>query len=1019
MYLEKSCPLLYYISVWQHAKLKLAWRLMNTMKTKKPNIVCLAIAAVLLALAITLGILFPQFSSMLYSLFSSTSQSEASREHGESLATQIVEEGTVLVKNDENTLPLDVNTDNKINVFGWAATEWVMGGSGSGRATNNGSLTPNTDFLKALEQAEIEYNSELTDMYEKFQSDRPVWNTGSLNSHNYEFSRLFEPSISDTTYYTSAMLANAESFSDVAVVVLGRVNGESNDAPTEQYKNYTALNMPDAAHTDSTRTYLDISTEEEELLDYVGKTYEKVIVIINSTNAMNLNFMDYIDGLDSCLIAGGTGNNAVKGLVNILYGMDLYTDSAETIPVSPSGRTVDTYAYDWTTNPAWAYTAMPGVSQYTNSASNLYPMTTTNPNVGGRNNRYSGLSYLDYVEGIYVGYKWYETADADGYWNGVKNEYGEGYEGIVQYPFGYGLSYTDFEWRVVEQTVDSEKGTITVSVDVTNTGNFAAKEVVELYYTPPYNKGGIEKSAINLAAFAKTPTAVKPGETQRLTLSLNIFDMASWDEGIKVKNGGYILEAGDYQIKLMKNSHEVANIDRAVYTYHVASDIIYDKDPYSGNEVKNLFVGDNPVDGIALDGSNSDADIPFLTRANFKGTFLTEKEAARAMSQSIIDNNLFTSAHAAAWLEKQGNVTAPTQGESNDTVVYENGKLNSLGLELGQNYNDPRWEQLLNKITVAEMTNLTLHGYLKESAIRSIGKEQTVAVDGPTQVGSFNQSNPGTGYPMPTVLGQTWNQELARSFGLAMGSEAKNTNRDGLYAPGINLHRSAFGGRNYEYFSEDSFLTGRMAAKLTEGALDMGVYLYAKHIIGYDQESYRDSLYCWMSEQALRETYLKPFKMAINEGGLTGLMTSYGRIGAIWSGGSEALCTALLRDEWGFNGAILTDYADHHEFMSGDHMIRNGGDLWMDGYQNNGKYNYETSSPAMLQKFREATHHTLYMIFNAEYESTQYDPAADGIPVTESAGVFEWWNIVFGVAIGALVIGAGVLVFFAFKKKKN
>lgn len=995
------------------------------MKTNKPNIVCLAIAAVLLALAITLGILFPMFSSMLYSLFSSTSQSEASREHGESLATQIVEEGTVLVKNEDQTLPLSVNNESRVNVFGWAATEWVMGGSGSGRATNNGSLTPATDFLAALTAAEIEYNTQLTDMYEKFQSERPLWSTGSLNSHEYEFSRLFEPSISDSTQYTTDLLANAESFSDIAIVVLGRVCGESNDCPTVQYKNYTQRGIPDAAHTDTTRTYLDISTEEEELLTYVGKTYKKVIVVINSTNAMNLNFMDSIEGLDSCLIAGGTGNNAVTGLVNIIYGQDLYSvDEAGNYlntPVSPSGRTVDTYAYDFAYNPSWAYTAMKGVTQYTNSASNLYPMTTTNPNVGSSNNKYLGLSYLDYVEGIYVGYKWYETADTEGYWANIDNEYGKGYEGVVQYPFGYGLSYTTFDWAVAGQEVNETEGTITILVDVTNTGDFAAKEVVQLYFNPPYTKGGIEKSSSNLIAYAKTPTAVEPGTTQRLTLKLNIFDMASYDEGIKVKDGGYILEAGNYEIKLMKNAHEVAEVTvgNAIYNYRVSSDVIYDKDPYSNNEVKNLFVGENPVDGIALDGSNSDQDIPFITRANFKGTFLTDKEVARAMSQSIIDNNLFTNAQADAWLAKQGNVSAPTQGEKNDLVVYENGKLNSVGLELGKDYNDPRWEQLLNKITLAEMETLTLHGYLKESAISSIGKPQTVAVDGPSQVGSFNQSNPGTGFPMPTVLGQTWNQELAKSYGLALGLDTKDTNRTGLYAPGINLHRSAFGGRNYEYFSEDAFLTGKMAAKISEGALDMGVYLYAKHIIGYDQESYRDSLYCWMTEQALREIYLKPFKMAINEGGLSGLMTSYGRIGAIWSGGSEALCSALLRDEWGFNGAILTDYADHHEFMNGDHMIRNGGDIWMDGYSNNGKYKMETSSAAMQQRFREATHHILYMIFNAEYEATQYDPTQDGIPVTNSAGVFEWWNIAFGVIIGVLVAGAVVLVILAFRKKKN
>ena len=267
-------------------------------------------------------------------------------------------------------------------------------------------------------------------------------------------------------------------------------------------------------------------------------------------------------------------------------------------------------------------------------------------------------------------------------------------------------------------------------------------------------------------------------------------------------------------------------------------------------------------------------------------------------------------------------------GSGGDLRPFDGKKATDLGLELGADYFDPRWEQVLDQIKSSELDALVLHGYVQENTIASIGKDKTSSVDGPSQIGSFNQI-PGTGFPMPTVLAQSFNTELARSFGLAVGAEAQFMGYSGWYAPGINMHRSPFGGRNYEYYSEDPMLTGLIAAGVSKGSLQTGTYLYAKHMIGYDQESYRDGLYCWMTEQTLRDVYLKPFKLAIDKGGLTGGMTAYGRIGAVWSGGSEALLTDLLRDEWGFNGAVLTDYADHHNFMNGDQMIRAGGDLWI------------------------------------------------------------------------------------------
>lgn len=931
-------------------------------------------------------------------LCSTTALSSAAREKGETLATQIVEEGIVMVKNEDASLPLSEEV-TKVNVFGWGASEWVNGGSGSGRVVNNdngNAMTPETTILDALENANIEYNTAITQMYENFQKNREYWESGTLNSSSQQFYRLYEPSITDEAYYTADMLAEAKEYSETAIVVLGRVAGESNDCPTEQYKRTT---KGGTIQTDKTRTYLDISVEEEDLLTYVGANYKNVIVLINATNTMNLNFMDTIPGLDSCLIVGGTGNNAAKGVINVMYG------------VSPSGKTADTYAYDFKTNASYANSGENGTMRYTNS-SGMYP--SNKGTVNGDSHYQYGVSYVDYVEGIYVGYKWYETADAEGYWADVDNVYGKGYEGVVQYPFGYGLSYTSFEWDVVNVTPAGGaldvNGQITVTVRVTNTGAVAGKEVVQLYYTAPYTKNGIEKSAITLAAFAKTPVDVEPGETQELTLSFDVRDMASYDsQEIKVAGGGYILEKGEYQIKLMKNAHEAAEVQVGsnVYSYTLSQDYVYATDKTSSNLIQNLFTGENAVDGFSLDGSDTNANIQYLTRADFEATFPEAPAAAREMTQEMKDHHLYDSADAAAWLQAQGNVSMPTQGASGDLKLYDNNQeLTELGQELGNPdnyYDDALWDPLLDQITVNEMKNLTAHGYTKEERVNSVGKTfLTNSVDGPAQAGSFNQKNAGTGYPNATVLAQSWNTQLAKSFGASLAVDALGMGYEGLYATGMNMHRTPFGGRNYEYYSEDSCLTGAMAASTINGCLDGGVYLYVKHFAIYEQETCRDSLYTWMTEQALREIYLSPFKTCIEDAQLTGLMSAYGRVGATWAGGSQALLTNLLRDEWGFMGAVITDYADHHEYMNGDQMIRAGGDLWMDGVSE-GKYDMETSSAAMVTRLRAATKNILFMILNADYRLV--NASDEGITISKASDVFVWW-IPALIGFDVVVVGA-------------
>lgn len=961
------------------------------MEKSRSKIIGLVLASFILVVMLVINILCGVFARIIdfYLCTPMMTTDTLTREEGASLAKQIEQEGIVLAKNDA-CLPLNKSRQNKVNVFGWASTHWVKSGDGSGRVTYI-----ETDFLEAFQEYGIETNSAITQRYNTFRSADRDFAGNVLGSLPEEFYRLYEPSIQDASIFSSSLLEEAKEYSNTAMVVLGRVAGESSDAPKTQYKQ----NKKNGAIVqDTSKTYLDISTEEEELLTYVGKNYENVIVVINSTNTMNLEFMDRIQGLDACLIVGATGGYGASVIPQVIYG-----------DINPSGRTTDIYAYDFSTNPVYVNSGMEGEGSYTNGSS-LYPYNTINSNTG-KGQPYGRVSYVDYAEGIYVGYKWYETADAENYFEEVDNQYGKGYEGVVQYPFGYGLSYTTFEWELMNISLESganlaRDSEIAMTVRVTNTGKKAGKEVVELYYTPPYNKGGIEKSAVNLCAFAKTPL-INPGEYTEVTLKVKAEDMASYDMS---NGGGYVLEKGTYYLKLMKNSHEFAPMknNEAVCEYVLHEDCLYKTDSYSGNAVGNKFTGDDALDGVALDGSDSGANITYLSRANFKGTFPAQLRSNREMTQNVMELNLISEEEAKAWINPEDE--EPTMGAKNGLLVAKNKKITQLGLELGKDFNDERWEDLLDQLTLKEMTELTLHATYYTKPLASIGMTRVSSIDGPSQYGSWGTDlgKKTTAFPMPTVLAQTWNTELSYSFGLAVGKEAVANGYDGWYGPGINLHRSPFGGRNYEYYSEDGYLSGTMCAQTIIGAKNRGVFCFIKHLCLYNQESMRDGLYTWLTEQALRETYLKSFKIAIQQGGATALMSGYNRIGATWTGGSYALITGIIREEFGFNGTIITDYADHHEMMNGDAMMYAGGDIWMDGFNGTGRYklNEWKDSNTFKQNMRLASKHTIYAWLNALYTNSIYNERDDVEvfvkPVSENT--FSWWiPVLIGLDVLAIV----------------
>ncbi|MCH5157371.1 MAG: glycoside hydrolase family 3 C-terminal domain-containing protein [Clostridiales bacterium] len=1018
---------------------------------KVSQIICFSVSAVILIIVLAFNIAVGMLHDMIDKFavgYKTGSDSSAGRQAGAELVEQIQYEGTVLVQNNNDTLPLTKTSTSQVNVFGWAAIDWVFSGSGSGQVRGfldeRAGYTHLWDLLGSLEKYGVGYNKDLINMYRNFQSRRykaspynAANSDGTLHSFNYEFSRLYEPAMEE---YSDSLLEQAKAFSDTAIVVIGRTSGESNDSPKVQYKK-TAKSTSSSAidKTDNDRTYLEISTEEEALLTYVGANYENVIVLINSTSVMELGFLETIPGIDSCMIVATTGSAGALAIPKMLYG-----------ELTPSGKTADTYAYDLSTSSTYANTGS-GIKvgssgsdttnfyQNTMGKSTLYP-TNHNHTNGSSDVKYSGVAYTDYIEGIYVGYKWYETADAEGFWNTAKakQQWGvEGYEQVVQYPFGYGMSYTKFDWEVsyvshLNNAVVTEKDEIEIQVKVTNVGDYPGQEVVELYYGA-LDESDIEKSSVNLAAFGKTQQVLKPGDFEIIILKFKVEDLKSYDCYDANDNGfkGYEIEKGTYALTLRTDAHTVATDkvgDKATINLRIQNDIQIEEDSNTGNEIKNLFTGTNVTDGIAIDGnSDNTAAITYMTRSDFVGTFPYAQKANRDITDVISKYNTYKSDLAKDWDEKHDSPEI-TMGANNGVNVFENGEISALGKILGDpnNFdNDEIWDPVLDSLTLNEMQNITLHGYTQTGALSSIGKPKTLDVDGPNQVGSFySQSNGTTGFSS-IVLAQTWNEQLAYSMGLSVASECAHLGINGWYGPAINLHRSPFGGRNYEYYSEDALLSGVMSARTVQAAKNGGVFCYLKHLCLYESESNRDGMYVWLTEQALRETYVKPFEICIKEGGASGIMTSYGRIGAVWTGGSEALLTELVRNEWGFKGAILTDYADNHDFMIGDNMVRAGGDIWMDGASNNGSYKYNTNSNAFKASLRRASKNIIFMWANAlatqaDYNERIANGEVDGVPIHTAPLELKFrWYIPVVIVIDLVALGGcGYWMYKVLRKKK-
>jgi len=992
---------------------------------KLVTIIVSAVLVAVITVALIIGnVLCARYSNIItqylcgFGLDEDSEETQAARDSGNALAAKVEEEGAVLLKNN-GVLPL---TNKKVNVFGYAGSNsgFIPEGTGSGTGSRNDLVT----FLGGLKEAGFQYNTTLAGDYDKLGWAR-------VDSGNFVFEATDEGSYkkyygvmeADEAFYSDeARMTQARNFSDTAIVVLGRLLGEGND--------YSKIQYVRNAENDTTRKLQSISEREEFMLREVAKRFENVVVVLNTTNPMEMGFIEEEQfGVDAAIFMGVPGTRGTIGLANILAGK-----------VNPSGHVTDTWAYDLSTAASYATSGREGVGSYTD----MNPNTT----LSCRYNKYS-----DYVEDIYVGYKWYETADAEGFWTSstarLNWNISKGYDQVVQFPFGFGLSYTTFKWTLIEcnyedgATLDKD-GTIEIKLTVENTGKVAGKDVVQLYYTPPYTKGGIEKSAVNLGAFVKT-AELEPGKVETITLKLPVEDMKSYDCYDRNGNGfmGYELESGSYTVSLRTDAHTLATTGNAdgknSYTFKVPQGgYKYEVDGVTGNKVENQFTNFTAPSGAtstvnepavtnahSIDGNDETVKIKYMTRANFVETFPYSK-ADNRLAGKLADDTL--------------RVSKPVVNAA-DVAPEFNSKETQLTLNdvMGLAYDDEdkKWDQLISQLSLDTMAKLIVQAGFGTIAIDSIGKPKTVDSDGPV---GFNNTVTGQGglkavcYPSSTILASTWDWYTAYQVGSAIGMEGKALGLSGWYGPGANLHRSVMGGRNFEYYSEDARLSGVMCAYEVYGAKEQGVMAYVKHMAVNDSESGRNGAYKWLTEQNLRENYLLPFELIVKVGKGNAMMSSVDRVGSTRASSSYAMLTSVLRNEWGFRGTVITDY--YQNFNGGaastpndmvhdvDECVRAGNSqiLYTDG--GIGLFNDTKSATAQKAIFKSAKD-----ILYAYADTVHFAETAQGLDkgslIGDSVEVYAWWKpvlITVDVITAVLMVVWMLLVFDVHKlifKKKN
>lgn len=730
-------------------------------------------------------------------------------------AIQIEGEGLVLLKNEDDVLPLK---NQKLNVFGAGSVCPFIGGSGSGSVISEDPVT----FYDALEAENIEYNTQLRDLYEKHCGSNAMPKTDNTVLNNLLALMFAKSSLDelDINKLDDKVIGNAKAFSDTAVVIISRTSAEG---------------------TDLTEEVLQLKEEEIALFKKLNANFENIIVLFNIANVMEMGWLEDYENIKAAAIIWIPGEFGMTAVSQVLNGK-----------INPSGKLADTVAYKVSDHPS---NECFGTHKYK-----------------------GGEYYVEYLEGIYVGYRYFETFAKD----------------KVHFPFGYGLSYTTFTKEIVNYSTSNDK--IKVDVKVTNTGNVSGKETAQIYYSAPYHDGGIEKSAICLGGFAKTDI-LDPGQSEVLTVEFDAEDMASYDHKV---NEAWVLGKGTYKIILGENVRE--HIDSFDYT--VEEDRIIKYDNVTGTEINNLF--EDVYSGF-----------PVLSRSDFENTYpvLRELEATKEIKNTD------------KLPEPQTQGEAPKMGVEYDEVitlqdVYEDETL---------------WDKFLDQLTLNEMVMMVIDGGYNTRGVERLGIPHTWDNDGPSSIKGQNglvYDDSGTAYPCQTALACTWNTELAEQFGEGVGKEAKDMGTDIWYAPGANIHRNPRGGRNFEYYSEDPLISGKMASAVIMGCHKQNLVVTMKHFVMNDQESHREGVFTWADEQTMREIYLKAFEIPVKETNCKGMMSAFNRIGTNWCGGSSALLNDLLREEWGFEGFVVSDYSWNFTgtgYMSPVIAVYNGNDTILSG----------------------------------------------------------------------------------------
>ncbi len=884
---------------------------------------------------------------------------------------KLAEEGFVLLKNENAALPM--NKGARISVFSKNSVNLSYGGSGSGGFDTSN----NKNLYESLNDAGFVTNPTLKNFYESSQSG-PVRTANSSDLDNGDNQKIATAETPQSKY-TDAVRNSYADYSDAALVVITRIGGEGFDLPRYQGDSEGAVS-PDSH-------YLELDQNEIDLLTAVTDgTFKRVVVVFNTPSSFEATFLKdsayaaFADKIDAAVWIGFTGSNGITALGEILNG-----------DVNPSGRLVDTWAADFTKNPS-----------FVNFGTGCLPDTT---------DKYDGGMYysVDYEEGIYVGYRYYETrGETDGEnW----------YNANVVYPFGYGLSYTTFDWTVGDASASEiELGTtITVPVTVKNTGSVAGKDVVQLYASAPYTLGGIEKAHKVLVGFAKTKL-LQPGESETVTVSFDPYSAASYDYRDANSNGfsGYELEAGEYTLYVSRNAHKS---EKAI-ALNLAADVQIGTDPTTDSEVVNRYTDSE-------DFLDSDWQLDtMLSRADWEGTWPTPQTAQQHAGTDRLYEEIRSEEH-----------NNPTDFDSEEYPWFGEEPTLTLrdllpsaeaeGYEPVVSYDDERWEELMMGCDEEEMIALINNGAYHTLAMESVGLPATIHGDGPSGFTCFmskEQVNGTCQYVSDPVMASTWNIDLMTELGEAIGEEGtigdKATGQpySSIYAPGVNIHRSPFGGRCSEYFSEDPFISGMMGAAEVQGIQSRGVLPTVKHFVANEQETHRSigGDLSWLSEQALREIYLKPFEYTVKLGEARGIMTSFNRIGTRWTGGDYRLLTEVLRNEWGFNGLVICDFNTIPQYMIPRMMFYAGGSLDLATQQSAMWTDCDTSDAGDAIVLMRAVKDVMYALVNSNAMNAEvigYNP-----PIWQE--YLHWINIGAFTLVGVWLVLAIVRTVRCNKRQK-